>query len=81
MLAALLLSLAEARREDIIADYEISYTLLPHPGPEIWPSLPENIIGYLDKLEEYGGARCLLLERCALDPALLDAVFQRLTVG
>lgn len=82
VVAALLLDLAGVGRQDIIADYEISHTLIAPlisrlqsaaPGLDMnrLESRPAYMARFLDELERLGGAYRYLTEQCGLPEAMV----------
>ena len=88
---ALLLSLAGVPRDVVVADYAHSEVALGYAAlleildeehralvREYARSAPETITAFLDRIDEHGGARRYLGERCGLSDDELDAVRRRL---
>lgn len=90
VVAALLLALAGVERPDIIADYEVSHTLIAPlieslhgavPGLDMnrLESRPAYMARFLDELEGLGGAYRYLTDRCSLPEATVQRLKRRLT--
>ena len=89
VVAALLLSLAEVEDQDIIADYEISYTLIKpiidqirHVARELdinrLKSIPSHMKIFLQELALFGGAERYLREQCSLSQETLYRLKEKL---
>jgi protein-tyrosine phosphatase len=88
---ALLLAVAGVRRDAVVADYAHSEVALGYAAlldaldeedqafaREYARSAPETITAFLDRVDEHGGPRRYLVERCGLSHDELDAVRRRL---
>ena len=78
MITGLLLSMAEAKYEDILADYMVSSTYLDNPVAHPIPSNWENMHSFLALNQWFGGVETFLTKRCGLSADDYNTVRNRI---